>query len=734
MGDAHDHRRSTADRTLPLRARGDLQFVEVAFAGDATYVVKDPVAGESFHLSAAEHALLAALRQPASLRALQRILESQFAPRRVSIPQLQQFVNRLYDQGLVVSDHPGQGTELLTRGRNLARRERRAGWLQILSVRLGGFDAGPFIDRLNAGFRWLCSRPAMVLAALLIGYAGLLAVSHAGELAARLPAASELARPRFWPMWLAAIVCVKVLHELGHAMACRHFGARPQEMGVLLLAGAPSLYCDVTDAWRLPSKWQRMAVSSAGMFVELIIAACAVLVWRFAEPGIVSTVALSLIVVCSVGTLLVNANPLLRYDGYYLLSDWLEVPNLAERGRGLLSGAWRSWLLGERREDDPLIGSHKRRALWAYAILSKIYMALVLAGLFVLFLKLARQHHLENAVYTVAVVTVIGMMVQPAAAAMKLAANPSVRSRFRWLRLTFAMLVLAAIGVGVALIPITRRVKAPLVVVPAQSHPVFAVAAGELEFAAPIGSEVKAGDVIARLHNPELQLALAAQEGTVRERRVRLNQLRTLQSVSPTAARTLPTAAAELADAEAQLTEHKSMVDALTVRTTAAGRILAAPEQVAQQRADGMLRPWSGSPLDERNRGAWIEPGTPLAIIATGEKQLAWAGVEQADVPAVEVGQPVRLVADQQPMEILTGRVREVARRARSNDGDAAQGSRRESDSLDDAWYHVVQIELDAANAPLLPGARGVAKIATYESTVGELVLNEVRRTFQRLF
>jgi len=78
--------------------------------------------------------------------------------------------------------------------------------------------------------------------------------------------------------------------------------------------------------------------------------------------------------------------------------------------------------------------------------------------------------------------------------------------------------------------------------------------------------------------------------------------------------------------------------------------------------------------------------------------------------------------------------VREVARRARSNESDETQGSRRENDSLDDAWYHVVQIELDAADMPLLPGARGVAKIATYESTVGELVLNEVRRTFQRVF
>ena len=729
-----DHRRSTVDRALPLRARGDLQIVGVAFAGDATYVVKDPVAGETFHLSAAEHALLIALRQPSSLRAMQRLVESMFAPQRVTIPQLQQFVNRLYEQGLVVSDSPGQGAELLARGRQVARRERRAGLLQVLSMRLGGFDAGPLVDRLYAALGWLCSRPALVLAWLLVGYAALLAIGGATQLAARLPQASELTRPQFLPMWLAAIVGVKVLHELGHAMACRHFGARPQEMGVLLLAGAPSLYCDVTDAWRLPSKWQRMAVSSGGMFVELVIAASAVVVWRFAEPGLLSAVCLSLIVVCSVGTLLINANPLLRYDGYYLLSDWLEVPNLSERGRGLLSGAWRSWLLDEPRHNDPLLGPHKRRALWVYAILSKVYMALVLVGLFVVFLKLAEPHHLENAVYAVALVAVAGILTRPMMTAAKLAANPVVRSRFRWLRLSLAMLAGAALGAGVLLIPITRRVTAPLMVIPAYSQPLYAVAAGELVFAAPVGAEVNAGEEIVRLRNPELELALAEQTGTVRERRTRLAQLRTLQAVSPSAGRLIPTAAAELADAEAQLAEHRAMVESLTIRTAVAGHVLAPPGVAIERRDVGALRPWSGSPLEGRNVGAWIERGTALAVVATGDEKVAWAGVEQADIPAVDVGQKVRLFADQQPTQILTGRVLDVARRARSNDGNRMRADRRSESPLEDAWYHVVRIELDETAASLVPGARGTAKIATYDSTVGELVLDQVRRTFQRVF
>jgi putative peptide zinc metalloprotease protein len=729
-----DTRRSAVDRTLPLRARGDLQSIEVAFGGESNYIVKDPIAQESFHLSAEEYALLDALRQPTSLRDLQRLIEIRFAPRRASVPQLQQFVNRLYDQGLLVGEIPGQGAELLNRGVERHRRERRASWLQVLSIKLGGFDPGRLVDSLHALLGWMWSKPGMLILGSLVGIAALSAVGAAPELAARLPATAELAQPKYLPIWLAAIIGVKVLHELGHATACRHFGARPQEMGVLLLAGAPTLYCDVSDAWRLRSKWQRMAVSSAGMFVELVIAAAAVVVWRYSEPGLLSAICLSLIVVCTVGTLLVNANPLLRYDGYYLLADWLEVPNLAERARGLVTSAWRRWLLGEPRQDDPLLGPHKRRALWVYAILAKLYLALVLAGLFVLFLKLARPYHLENAVYTLAVVALLGLLVQPVISASKLAANPLVRARFRWFRFLATIGVLAAIVAGCMLIPITRRVKAPLVIAPATAQPVFAVTAGELVSAEPVGAEVNVGEIIARLRSPELELAVQDLEAAVRDRRARLHQLRTLQASLPAALRMIPTAVAELADAEAQLAVRRAMVETLIIRAPIAGRILAPPKRKAERPGAGELRTWSGSPLDEQNLGAWIEPGTPLAVIASGDQRVAWAGVQQADVPEVEVGQPVRMVADQLPMQVVAGRVASVARRARNNASDGSAGQPANDSALSDGWYHVVEIELDEPAAKLLPGARGLAKIATYDSTVGELVITQLRRTFRRVF
>lgn len=729
-----DYRRAAADRILPLRARGDLRIVEMHFDGDAAYTVQDPITGEAFQFSSEEHVLLAALRQPVSLRMLQRELETAFAPRRATVEQIQQFVDRLYEQGLLVSETAGRGDELYQRGRRQRRHERWSNLLQVLSLRLGGFDVGPTVDRIYRAVDWAFSRVGLaIIVALAIG-ALATALGRASEIGLNLAGLGDLVSPRLWPVWVGAVIAVKVAHEFGHALACRRFGARPREMGVLLLAGFPSLYCDVSDAWRLPSKWQRLGVSAGGMFVELLIASTAMLVWSRTEPGIVHAVALSLVVVCSVGTLAINANPLLRYDGYYILSDLLEVPNLAERSRGLVGGAWRNWLLGETTPVDPLLSPAKRRTLWFYAIGSKIYMALVLGGLLILLLRVARPLQLQNLVYVFAIVTLVGMLARPAMAAFRMAINPAVRARLRWDRMGASSLMLFAALTAICYVPMQRRVAAPVVIVPAEAHPLFAAVGGELRFAAPVGAEVDQDDVVVKLSNPELEQALLEAQGLVRERRVRLAQLRTLQSSLPAASRQLPTARAELAAAEAELAERQAQVDGLTIRAPHAGRVVAAPERHASREAGDRLPVWHGSPLAAENLGAWIEPQTPLCVIAAGKGVVAWAGVEQADAPTVAPGQAVRLLVAEQPFTPLTGRVVQVARRARRNHEDAAGKGPAQQSPLGDDRYHVVQIKVDGDGAPLLPGARGVAKITTDESNIGTLVMNSLRRTFLRVF
>ena len=151
--------------------------------------------------------------------------------------------------------------------------------------------------------------------------------------------------------WLAlSVVVAKTLHELGHALACRHFGGECHELGILLLVFLPCLYCNVSDAWMFDSRWRRVAVDVAGMYVELVLAAICTFLWWFSVPGWFNSVCFNLMIVCSLNTLLFNGNPLLRYDGYYLLSDLLEVPNLrAAVGRGTAADLFGPVLVCGRR-------------------------------------------------------------------------------------------------------------------------------------------------------------------------------------------------------------------------------------------------------------------------------------------------------------------------------------------------------------------------------------------------
>src|SRR5208337_844269 len=147
-------------------------------------------------------------------------------------------------------------------------------------------------------------------------------------------------------LWLA-LGLVKVIHEFGHGLSCRHFGGEVHEMGAMLLCLTPCLYCNVSDAWTLPSKWRRMIIGFAGIYVELVIASLATVVWwNSASQPFLHNLSLGLMVVCSVNTVLFNGNPLLRFDGYYILADWLEIPNLRERANRFLGQITGEFCLG----------------------------------------------------------------------------------------------------------------------------------------------------------------------------------------------------------------------------------------------------------------------------------------------------------------------------------------------------------------------------------------------------
>jgi putative peptide zinc metalloprotease protein len=151
--------------------------------------------------------------------------------------------------------------------------------------------------------------------------------------------------PHDW-LWIAAWgLGLKVVHELSHGLACVRFGGRVRDAGVVFLLFAPIPYVDLTSTWRL-SKWHRIVISLAGMLAELSLAAVAAIVWANTTDELLRQHLLQLMLTASVVTFLFNANPLMRFDGYYVLADALELPNLAMHGQQLSTHAAKRWLLG----------------------------------------------------------------------------------------------------------------------------------------------------------------------------------------------------------------------------------------------------------------------------------------------------------------------------------------------------------------------------------------------------
>jgi len=204
-----------------------------------------------------------------------------------------------------------------------------------------------------------------------VGFASVLAAVHWNELTQnlsdRILALENLA--------LMALIypVVKTFHELGHAFAVKRWDGEVHEIGVMLLVFYPVPYVDASMSSAFRSKWQRAAVGSAGIVVEIFIASLAMMLWTAVEPGLVRAVAMNVIIVASVSTLMFNGNPLLRFDAYYVLSDLLEIPNLGQRGNRQIGYAIKRYLLRIKDVSSPAWGRSEGFWLALYAVLSFLY-------------------------------------------------------------------------------------------------------------------------------------------------------------------------------------------------------------------------------------------------------------------------------------------------------------------------------------------------------------------------
>jgi putative peptide zinc metalloprotease protein len=645
------------ERPAPFVARADLVVRTMASRVGTTWVVKDPVANRYFQLGAEEGWLLRQLDGQRSYAQLCREFNDEFAPRRIDTARLEALLRRLREDHLLLAPGGDQAHTLWEEGQRRARRERLFAWLQPWAIRFRGVDPTRFVEATYPYVRPLFTPAAAWLAAALVVSALVLAVARFHMLTAKLPPLETYLRWQNVAWLVVALSIVKVLHELGHAYTSRHFGVRCHELGVMLLAGVPCLYCNVTDAWLLQDKRQRAAIGAAGIVVELVIASIALWLWWASAPGTLNTLCFHLLAVCSIGTLVFNGNPLLRYDGYYVLSDLLALPNMRDEAIARVEEKVLEWFTATPPRTFASIGM-PRWLPW-FGAASLAYGVAVLLGLAWVCYQLLEPWGGGPFVLTLAAVCMVGTAapsvrrIARAARFESLSGEPVLR-RFLWRGGIFT--VLLAI---VLFVPLPRRVRAPGVIVPRESRQLYVLVEGQLDRALPAGSFVKQGETVVWLTNHRLAREVATLEGEANVRRQRVAHLGQLSVADQDASLRLPAAQEALADTEERLRVRRLEFDRLQIKSPLNGTLL--PSEAAEPMTGrDELPTWSGSPLDEVNRGATLLPETVVGVVADISRLDVVLACDEDDISQLAEGQTAVVVSDQAPGTSLAARVTEI--------------------------------------------------------------------------
>ncbi len=495
-------------KSVRLSTRPDLQISEQKYEGKTYHVVKDPVCLRYYRFNKQEYFVFHLFNGQFTMEEVKDKFEDEFKPHRLEYNDLEGFARQLITAGLVQSETAGTGKHLFQRRAKQRRMKRFAAISSIMYWKIPVFDPDRILTWMFGYLWWIFTLPFFALSVSLMLAAVLHVMVHFQTFYDKLPAYHEFfAFNTVLYLWLSLGV-VKVIHEFGHGLSCKAFGGECHEMGLLLMCFSPALYCNVTDAWTISDKWKRIIISFAGIYVELIIAAISTFVWWYTpHMPIVNNIALCLMTLCSVSTFVFNANPLMRFDGYYMMADWLEIPNLRDRSNKFITNSFLDKALGIEVPPEPYMATGRKVLFIGYAIASWVYRWVVTFSIIWMLADFLGPK-LKVLSHMLAIMSLASMFVWPVYRMIK---NVRQRGRLPDMKtkrvyVTLAIFTALVIGFFTVPLPISRVRDTGLVSV----SPDHTLSIGLLEPAilqkmeVEEGQTVLAGQVIARCFSPQL--------------------------------------------------------------------------------------------------------------------------------------------------------------------------------------------------------------------------------------
>ncbi len=730
-----------AGPVVKMKMRPDLTYDRMTYQGVEYWVVKEPLGQKYFQFPPHVFYLLRQLDGNITIDQLQDDYHEKFAPKRITRQDLQQLLTRFHQDSLVTSNVPGQGPELLKRGQKNRRMELFGTFSNVLAIRYKGFDPERILNRLLPYTWWIFTKAAMIVTLFCAAIALMSVIMNWSVFQAKLPGFDAFFDPKQWYLFGLVLAVTKVCHEFGHGLSCKRLGGECHEIGFMLLVLTPCLYCNVSDSWRLPNKWHRAAIGAAGIYVEVLLATIATIVWWFVQPGIVQDICLRVMLVSSISTILFNGNPLLRFDGYYIMSDLLEIPNLNQKStKSLTTLLGRHWL-GLEIPDDQLMPSNRPWAFAMFTVASFCYRWFIMFSIIYFLMKMLEPYNLESVGIGIALFSLIGMIGMPGYKLYKYMSVPGRMHQVKKVRFSVVLGCVVAFLALILLIPFPHYLRCSLIVMPRQIETVWVKESGQLIACDVVpGQEVDAGVTLARLSNLELELQLVQAQAKVQEKRAewelesaRLRNMKELTPYDPTKA-----IATELARYEHRHQQLQEQAADLELKSSIAGTVLATPYENTGQRSDETSEVDMRPLLYGQHKNVSAQRGQRFCEIADLSQWYAVVVLTEHQVKFANLGQKTKLKLYSEPGQVYESEIESIGETEFSIDREDYEPNQQSMGNLESRppdpivemvaayqqrdFQYFARIPLSDTELPLRIGMGGQARVFTGYRSLGSRI------------
>ena len=748
------------------KLRTDLERREQETGQGRVLVIKDPVRGEFFSLGEAEHFIAQQLDGTTSVDTVRARVAEKFQAE-IGEDELRAFVQTLEQNRLLETEQ--------TKCERHRKQKRPRFRGNLLYLRFRAFDPDALLTRMLGPLRFCYTPQFIVSSACTIFLALAIAILNWEDI---LHEAAGLYHFSTLTLLIPIVCAVVTAHEFAHGLTCKHFGGEVREMGFMLVYLQPAFYCNVSDAWFF-RKRQRLWVSFAGPYFELFIWATATLLWRLVDTG-TWTARICLIVMATSGIkTLFNFNPLIKLDGYYLLSDYLGIANLRRKSFRYLGDCFRT--LGGLFGKLPNLLPRERRVYLVYGVTAWIgscallgYVAYALGGHLI-----AEQQRLAFLAFTGLVGAKFRMRFRRLFARDSVPKKtPAKRGRMKWI-------VAAVFALLLFVVRMDLRVAGAINVLPIHNADVRAEVDGIVEeIFVDEGQSVKAGDPIARLMDRDVRAELAKTEAQVDESRARLKLLE-----AGAREEELEVARTSVARAQEQLKFYRERMERFKMlndqqlasmldfeesqrRVAAAESDLAESEKKLQlmlagtrpEEIEALRATIASLEAQRRHLAEQVELMTVLSpaegVVTTPSRELktmshqlvhkgdliakvydfktitAEIAVSEKEIADVRTGQSVALKVRAYPERVFPGTVTEIATTAvgaasSTPPNAAGQKTVAPAETTRSANTILVTTEIDNREGLLKPGMTGMAKISCGSRRIVDLITRRLSRTFR---